>query len=701
MHHVLTRTATHGPAPTEGVAAPLGATPVEGGVNFAVFSAHAEALELVLFAPDARTITASVFLPGRTGEVWHGFVPGLRAGQIYGYRAHGPWAPSQGHRFNPTKLLLDPYAKALAGDFVWGPEHYSTAANGRRDARDNAATAWKARVVDPAALSPMPMGPRVPWERTLICETHVRGFTIAHPALSEAERGKFAGLATPVALDHLKALGVTAIELLPTHAFLNDHRLHDQGLANFWGYNTLAYFAPHPAYGGADVNAEMRRFVQAAHDRGMEVLLDVVYNHTCEGDHRGPTISFKGLDNASYYRLRPDDKAHYADITGCGATLDASRPVVRQLVRDSLAHFAQAYGVDGFRFDLATQLGVGPDGVFRPDAPLLTEINADPRLRDLKLIAEPWDAAGGFQVGGFPAPWAEWNAHARDSIRRFWRGDAHETAAFATRLAGSADIYASKGRAMASGVTMVTCHDGFTTMDVVSWSRKRNHANLENNRDGGDHDFSANHGVEGPTDDPAILALRERQWRNLMATTLLSFGTPMILAGDEFGRTQGGNNNAYNQDNETSWLDWSLANGPKGRERIAFVRRVAALRGRIHGPLGGGFPAHPGGPTISWWSVWGAPMTHADWSHDRALALWIETGGWLLVMNADHRAHRFTLPGAGAGVRWSGVLDTGDPSRPEGATLVAGGQIIDVPDRTLRVYAARTAQAKGVAGRGY
>lgn len=683
-----------------GAPAPLGASVVDGGVNFAVWSRHATRVEVVVFDEGGARETGRADLTGRTGDVWHGLLPGAGSGLVYGLRAHGPWDPAQGHRFDPSKLLLDPYARRLTGRFQWGLEHYS----GHGRTQDNAATAWKAVVADPQALCPLQPGPTTAWARTLIYELNVKAFTARHPDLSAAERGRFSGLGARQSLQWIKALGITAVELLPVHAFLNDHRLYDQGLSNLWGYNTLSYFAPHPAYGGEDVNAEMRGFVQAAHDTGLEVIMDVVYNHTCEGDHRGPTVSWRGLDNASYYRLRADDKAHYADISGCGSTLDSSSPVVQALVCDSLAHFASAYGVDGYRFDIATSLGIDSHGQFSRDAPQFKAIAADPRLKDLKLIAEPWDAAGGFQVGGFPEGWSEWNSYARDSIRRFWRGDQGEAPEFATRLTGSADIYQAQNRPRRSGVTFVACHDGFTAMDLVSHARKHNLANLENNRDGGDHDFSANHGVEGPTSDPAILALRERQWRNMMASVFLGLGTPMLLAGDEFGRSQGGNNNAYNQDNETSWLDWGLAAAPEGRARASFVRRLAALRDRLVHPMPDGFATHGLAtscqPGVTWWSLWGEPMRHLEWENHAAFAAWFDPGDWLLVVNAGHAAVQFRLPPLSGG-RWGGVLDTADPERPEGAVLAGAGEIVSLADRSMRVFSKVAGQSQGVAGRGF
>lgn len=673
-----------------GEPAVYGATVVDGGVNFALAAPGAERVELVLLAPGGGVQLACHELPGEDDGVFHGFAPGLQPGVAYGYRVHGPWAPEAGHRFDPSKLLLDPWAKALTGQFRHGPEHITRPGQWI----DNAQMMVKGVVADPAVFAPLPRGPAIKWHRTLISELHVRGFTMTHPQLNARERGTLAGLASDAALDWLKALGVTAIELLPIHSFIHDGFLVDRGLKNYWGYNTLNYFTPHAEYAAGDPVAEMRDFVRAAHDKGLEVLLDVVYNHTCEGDHRGPTLSFRGISNSGYYRLQAAAPQFYADITGCGATLDASKPLVRRLITDSLVHWAEAYGIDGFRFDLASHLGTGPDGGFASGCHALADISAHPRLRRLKLIAEPWTAAtGGYQVGHFPHGWAEWNDTARDAFKGFWRGDPRRAGGFAEALAGSARIYRSRGRPLHSSVNYVACHDGFTLADLVRYARKHNLANGEHNRDGNDHSLSANYGHEGPSDDLALEALRERQMRNMLASVLLAFGTPMMLAGDEHGRTQRGNNNAYAQDNDISWHDWSLALGPLGQSRTAFAQRLVALRHRIHGPLSINFPdSGPfGDPHASWWSLWGHPLTHEEWEDPqlRTLGLLIDTGGWLILVNAADHDVRFRLPEApaqGAGpATWAGVLDTAEPDRPEGTWRLRGGEGLSLTARSLQV----------------
>jgi isoamylase len=686
----------------------LGATPVEGGVNFALFSHHGVRVELVLFDASGKTQLAKCDLPAREGDIWHGFAPGLSAGHAYGYRVHGPYEPEKGHLFNPNKLLLDPYAKGLAGEFAWHSSHYGYGLardipNSKMDTRDNAPFMTKGVIVDPARFAPLAKNPPRPWRETLICELHAKGFTMRHPAIPEADRGKFAGLASDAALDYLVALGVTAIELLPVHAFIHDKFLVDQGLRNYWGYNTLSYFSPHTDYGGGDPIGEMRAFVNAAHHRGLEVIMDVVYNHTCETGRGGPTLSFRGIDNAAYYRLDPKNRAHYIDITGCGATLNADTPHVRQLVCDSLAHWTQAYGMDGFRFDIATSLGLDAKGQFRADAPFFAQCSADARLKDVKLIAEPWDAAGGYHVGDFPEDWADWNDKARDTYRQFWRGDVDKARDLATALAGSAPTFRSKGKSLHASVNFVACHDGFPAYDLTRYSHKHNIANGEDNRDGGNHDYACNYGVEGVTLDSAINALRERQARNMLATMFLSFGTPLILAGDEVGRTQGGNNNAYAQDNLTSWLDWSLPYSKTGGERLAFTKRIIALRKKMHMSFPDGPPNGPGErePAIAWWSVWGSLMTHADWmsASTRCFAALIEPGGWLLLFNASEQDAQFVLPPTGTGV-WQQMLNTADPTRPEGEVIATSGQTINLEARSLVVFKRDTSRILGKSGHG-
>jgi isoamylase len=687
----------------------LGATPLEGGVNFALYSHHGVRVELVIFDQSGGQELARQDLPARAGDIWHGFAPDLPTGLSYGYRVHGPYQPEAGHIFNPSKLMLDPYAKGLTGSFVWDPSHFAHVVErqnpvGPMDTRDNAAFVQKGVIVDPARFSPLPRIHPIPWRDTFIYEMHAKGFTMRHPGVSERDRGKYSGLSTPAALDYLKALGVTTLELLPIHEIIHDKFLVDQGLRNHWGYNTLNYFCPNSDYANADPIGEMRGFVNAAHDKGFEVLIDVVYNHTCEGGRGGPSLSFRGIDNAAYYRRKPDHPGQYDDISGCGSTLDAENPHVRHLVCDSLAHWKQAYGVDGFRFDIATSLGIDQNGHFKSNAPFFEECRADPRLQDIKLIAEAWDAAGGYQVGGFPQDWSDWNDSARNAYRQFWRGDGDKARDLATALTGSAPLFRVRGKPVHSSVNFVACHDGFPLYDLTRYAHKHNEANGENNRDGGDHDFSCNYGVEGPSADPAINALRERQARNMLATLFLSFGTPMLLAGDEFGRTQGGNNNAYAQDNLTSWVDWSLADSAVGRTRLAFTKRVMALRRTIFGALPDGPPNGPGEtePSIGWWSVWGTLMRHDDWMNPqtKCFGALLEPGGWLILLNASEQEAQFVLPPTGLGL-WQQMLNTADPTRPACEIVATSGQSIHLDARAVMVFQRDASRPTGKSGHGF
>ncbi len=687
----------------------MGATPMDGGVNFALFSHHGVRIELIIYDMQGRLEIARHDLPARDGDIWHGFAPNLKAGHAYGYRVHGPYQPELGHLFNPHKLLLDPYAKGLVGEFAWHSSHYGYdlgrgIPNGVMDSRDNAAFVTKGVIIDPAQFAPQTRPTPVPWCDTIFCELHAKGFTMRHPDIDPAERGTFAGLGSDAALDYLAALGITSIELLPIHAIIHDKFLVDQGLRNYWGYNTLNYFCPHSEYAKGDAISEMREFVNKAHDRNFEVILDVVYNHTCESGVGGPTLSFRGIDNAAYYRLDTQAPAHYADISGCGATLDAGNPHFRQLVRDSLAHWVEGYGIDGFRFDIAPSLGIDTEGQFHTDAPFFKEGAADKRLSSVKLIAEAWDAAGGYQVGNFPADWADWNDKARNTYRQFWRGDADKARDMATAIAGSADLFRARGKPVHASINFVACHDGFPTHDLTRYAHKHNSANGEDNRDGGDHDYSCNYGVEGITSDPAINALRERQARNMLASMFLSFGTPMILAGDEFGRTQGGNNNAYAQDNLTSWLDWSIPFTKVGGERLAFTKRVIALRKTMFAGFPDGPPNGPGErePSIAWWSVWGTLMSHADWmnAETRCYGALIEPGGWLILFNASEQDVQFTLPPTGVGV-WRQALNTADPTRPAGEIVATAGQTIQLDARSLAVFQRDTSRTIGNSGHAF
>ena len=566
----------------EGKPFPLGATWDGLGVNFALFSANASKVELCLFDDSGETELERIELPEYTDEVWHGYLPAARPGTVYGYRVHGPFEPDAGHRFNPNKLLIDPYAKQLVGRLRWGPELFAYKLDHADkdksfDERDSAPLMQKCRVIDPAFTWGTSRKPEISWERTIFYEMHVKGFTKLHPLVPEAARGTFAGLANPNIPAYLRSLGVTSAELLPVHAFVDDSYLEEKGLRNYWGYNSLAFFAPEPRYLQSPAASEFKEMVNQFHAHGIEVILDVVYNHTAEGNELGPTLSFKGIDNASYYRLLPDQKRYYINDTGTGNTVNLSHQRVLQMVADSLRCWATDMRVDGFRFDLATILAREPYG-FDEGGGFLDACRQDPVLSGVKLIAEPWDIGpGGYQVGQFPPGWAEWNDKFRDTVRGFWKGDSGVLPDFAKRISGSGDLFNKRGRKPWSSVNFVTAHDGFNLNDLVSYNEKHNEANGEDNRDGHDNNHSWNHGAEGPTDDPQIIALRERQKRNFIATMMLSHGTPMLLAGDEFGHSQHGTNNAYAQDNEITWLDW-LGISSQGRSLREFTRKVIAMR---------------------------------------------------------------------------------------------------------------------------
>ncbi|UCH48561.1 MAG: glycogen debranching protein GlgX [Betaproteobacteria bacterium] len=664
-----------------GTPAPLGATCKDGGVNFALYSANAERVELCLFDDGGTHQTARLTLPECSDGVWHGFVPGLQAGQLYGYRVHGPYAPKEGHRFNPHKLLIDPYARLLAGELIWSDASYGfvqgdAAEDLSIDKRDNAAGVPKSVVVAGANGHRRPGAPLVPWNDTVIYETHVRGFTLRHPELPPEARGTFEALGDQRVIAYLKALGITSVELLPVHAFADDHFLVRKGLENYWGYSTLNYFAPQPRYLGAGGLASFRNMVRALHDAGIEVILDVVYNHTAEGNRTGPTLSFRGIDNASYYRLQPDNLREYVDFTGCGNSLNFDHPRVVALAIDSLRYWAQEMHVDGFRFDLAVTLARS-GGHFNVHAPFLQAVAGDPLLSRLKLIAEPWDLGpDGYRLGGFPPEWAEWNDRVRDSVRAFWRGDTGVLPDFARRLHGSGDLFGHPERGPWASVNFVTSHDGFTLADLVSYEQRHNEANGEDNRDGHQENLSANYGVEGPSNDPQIRDLRERQRRNLLASVFLSQGTPMLLSGDELGRSQGGNNNAYCQDNETNWLDWSGVDDQSGF--LAFVRDLIALRA-LHPVLRRQRFAHgeeqapvSGFADIDWLREDGETMSEDDWHDEQRrcvgmlLAEFIpeehvraDEDTVLVILNAGEQAVEFVLPAESAFISgWRCVLAT-------------------------------------------
>ena len=680
------------------------------GVNFALFSAHATKVELCLFDSSGERELERIALPEYTDEIWHGYLEGAGPGLVYGYRVHGPYEPEQGHRFNPNKLLIDPYARQLIGSVVWDPAcfGYTIGASDEDlsfDESDSAPFVPKAVVVDPGFDWLRHPPPRVSWDRAIVYELHVRGYTRLHPAVEERHRGTFAGLATPQVIEYVKSLGVTSVELMPIHMFLNDGHLLEKGLTNYWGYNSIAFFAADPRYAADPLRGvrEFKEMVARFHDAGLEVILDVVYNHTAEGNERGATLSFRGVDNASYYRLLPDKKRYYINDTGTGNTLNLSHPRVIQMVTDSLRYWVQDMHVDGFRFDLGTILAREPNG-FDNRSGFLKACSQDPVLGSVKLIAEPWDCGpGGYQVGEFPPGWAEWNDKYRDTVRDYWRGEA-PAATLAPRLYGSADIFDRQGRRPQASINFVTAHDGFTLNDLVSYNERHNEANGEDNRDGHSHNRSWNCGAEGPTDDPAVNELRGRQMRNFLATLLLSQGTPMLLAGDELARTQGGNNNAYCQDNEISWIDWSLAD--LNIAQVRFVQSLTALRRRYPILRRNRFLSTVVNEAIgvkeaTWVSTAGAEMREEDWTNGarcfgmlldgRAQVTGIKQRGqdatMLLIVNSHHDAVPFTLPGAGddlEGARWTLLLDT-QFETPGNATEneYAAGDIYEVTARSL------------------
>jgi len=642
---------------------PLGATCDGLGINFAVFSANATRIELCLYEPTGRHELAHYTLPEYTDEIWHGYLPDASAGLLYGYRAHGPYDPPRGHRFNPNKLLLDPYARFLSGSLIWSDVLYGYRTQSPRadlsfDRRDSAASMLKAVVTDDSFNWGDDRPPAIPWSDTVIYEAHVRGLTKLHPRIPRQERGTFAALAATPMLDHYRRLGITAIELLPVHAFVQDRRLLQMGLRNYWGYNTIGFFAPEPLYLSTGAANEMQIAIRRLHAAGIEVILDVVYNHTAETNETGPTLSFRGLDNASYYRLEANDPRRTVNDTGTGNTLNLSHPRVLQMVMDSLRYWATTYRVDGFRFDLTATLGREPGG-FDPGAGFFDALRQDPVLANLKLIAEPWDIGpGGYQLGHHPAGFAEWNDRFRDGVRRFWRGDRGQRADIAARLAGSADIFEHHGRRAWTSVNYAACHDGFTLADLVTYAAKHNEANGEANNDGTADNVSANWGTEGPTDNPVINETRASIRRALLATVFFAAGTPMLLAGDEFGHTQRGNNNAYCQDNEISWLDWHEAARPENAAFAAFIVRLIALR-REHAVLRwpvflhGTMQPMPNLKDIAWFDEQGTEMSPEAWNDPQQRALTLRRAAddgdgsvtiLTLLLNPTEEARRFRLP---------------------------------------------------------
>ena len=696
----------------EGRPFPLGATWDGLGVNFALFSAHATKVELCLFDEAGQEEVERYDLPEYTDEVWHGYLPNARPGTVYGYRVHGPYEPDAGHRFNPNKLLIDPYAQQLVGRLEWNPALFGyrldhTDKDRSFDERDSAPHMLKSTVVDPAFTWGPFRKPQTSWERTLIYEMHVKGFTQRHPLIPEADRGTFAGLSHPAIASYLCSLGVTGAELLPVHAFVDDSYLLDKGLRNYWGYNSIAFFAPEPRYLRARSPNEFKTMVNQFHAHGLEVILDVVYNHTAEGNELGPTLSLKGIDNASYYRLLPDQRRYYINDTGTGNTVNLSHPRVLQLVADSLRYWATEMRVDGFRFDLATILAREPYG-FDEGGSFLDACRQDPVLSSVKLIAEPWDIGpGGYQVGQFPPGWAEWNDKFRDAVRRFWKGDAGILPDFARRISGSGDLFNRRGRKPWASINFVTAHDGFNLNDLVSYNDKHNEANGEDNRDGHSANHSWNHGSEGPTDDPTVLELRERQKRNMLATTLLSHGTPMLLAGDEFGHTQSGNNNAYAQDNETTWLNW-LGISTSGRQLREFARRLIATRKAFPILYRGRFLVGLRNEElditdVTWLTPAGTEMTTEHWHNDNLRCFGMLLDGraqesgiirrgsdatLLIAYNAHHDVVPFTLPDVAEGRHWLGLIDTARPGAP--VVDFEFGRIYELANRSLSAFALAT-----------
>jgi isoamylase len=690
---------------------PLGATIEEDGTNFALFSENATRVELCLF-DDGGKMERCVPLREVTAHVWHGCLPGIGAGQRYGYRVDGPWEPEAGHRFNPAKLLIDPYARALENGVDWDAPVFGYPLGGDDLTRDDEDDTWgvpKSIVVDDAFDWSGERKPDISLHDSVIYELHVKGFTARHPDLPPELRGTYAGLAAPPVIDYLKSLGITALELLPVHAFLDDRHLLERDLRNYWGYNTIGFFAPEARYASSRESGgqvtEFKAMVKALHAAGIEVILDVVYNHTAEGNHLGPTLSFRGIDNASYYRLVPDAPVFYMDYTGTGNTLNVVNPQVLQLIMDSLRYWVQEMHVDGFRFDLASALAREFHDVDRLGS-FFDVIHQDPVLNQVKLIGEPWDIAeGGYQVGNFPWLWSEWNDKYRDSARAFWKGDDIPISELAYRLTGSSDLYQGDGRRPYASINFITAHDGFTLEDLVSYNEKHNEANGEENRDGHDHNLSWNHGVEGPTDDPEILAAREQTKRNLLATLLLSQGVPMLSHGDELGRTQQGNNNAYAQDNELAWVDWNLDD--RKRALHEFTRGLIAVRDR-HPSLGR--PRFFQGRKIrgsqvedlAWFRPDGEPMTDEEWDEGWARAIGMRLGGkaltevdaegnrlvdsdLFLLLNGHYEPVTFCLPPDPAGDTWTVVVDTasGEIHDNGGERTITAGETFDLPARSL------------------
>ena len=692
---------------------PLGATWDGEGVNFAIFSEHAERVELCLFDPNGRRQIRYVKLQEQTDQVWHCYLPEARPGLVYGYRITGPYDPSRGMRFNSHKLLLDPYAKQIQpltwSDATFGYRIGHKNADLSFDRRDSAPGMMKGVVVDSAFTWGSDRPPRIPWHHSVIYEVHVKGFTMMHPKVPAKLRGTYAGLATAPVIDYLQKLGVTAVELLPVHCFVDDRHLVEKRLRNYWGYNSIGFFAPEPRYCSTGSINEFKTMVKTLHSAGIEVILDVVYNHTAEGNQMGPTLCFRGIDNSVYYRLMPDNPRYYMDYTGTGNTLNMRHPRVLQLIMDSLRYWVLEMHVDGFRFDLAATLARELHEVDRLGA-FLDIIHQDPILSQVKLIAEPWDLGeGGYQVGKFPVGWAEWNDRYRDAVRSYWKGDGGVIGELAYRITGSSDFYARSGRSPYASINFVTAHDGFTLNDLVSYNSKHNEANGEENRDGTDNNRSWNCGVEGPTDDPAVNSLRARQKRNFLATLLLSQGVPMILAGDGLSHTQNGNNNAYCQDNEISWINWNLK--PEQRHLLSFTQLMTRLR-KNHPVFHrrnffqGRAIKGVGITDIQWLRPDGQEMNDDEWKQDSARCLGVFLDGdalgevderaqpvkdesFLVLMNADHESIPFTLPALPENENWVAIVDSSYEPRGNPGSSHKGQSTYSLEARSLVVMVAR------------
>lgn len=691
-----------------GSAYPLGATWDGSGVNFALFSAHAERVELCLFDSNGRREIAKFTLPENTNQVWHGYLPYLRPGTLYGYRVHGPYEPSAGHRFNANKLLIDPYARQLHGKIRWSDSVNAYKVGNKSEdlsfcKRDSANAMPKSVVIDSAYTWGSDQPPRVPWSDTIIYEAHVKGMTKLHPGMPANLQGTYSGMAEPVIIEHLKALGITSVELLPVQSFAHDRFLVEKGLRNYWGYSTLNYFTTHKDYSNGNAITDFKTMVRRLHDAGIEVILDVVYNHTAEGNHLGPHLSWRGIDNASYYRLSSEDKRYYVNDTGCGNTLNVNHPRVLQMVLDSLRYWVSDMHVDGFRFDLASTLGREPNG-FDANCSLFSAIMQDPVLSGVKLIAEPWDLGpGGYQLGGFPIGWTEWNDRYRDTFRRYWCGENSMLPDIAKNLHGSSDVFESSHRQPWASINFITSHDGFTLHDLVSFEEKHNLENGEENRDGHHSNFSCNYGHEGVTEDEAINSLREKQKRNLLASLILSQGTPMIISGDELGHTKNGNNNAYCQDNEINWINWE-ALSQNNQSLNQFANRLTALRKRypvlhrtsfVHGsPIAQGSELND----ICWVSIQGEAMHEAQWKdpngHFLAMLLASRIEGetdtidqvLLLVFHSGSEDLDMQLPDLHISQNWRRLISTASPIEKEGELILAGAQTIKIQARSVDVW---------------